>query len=162
MKRFTPTYVFKSIADIDDSFFKREKIHLVLLDIDNTLVEDNEPKPSEYSLLCIEKLKRLGLKLCLVSNNTKERVDAFNEGLGLYSVYRAHKPLGRKLESAIVKMGEKKENSLLIGDQLLTDIAAGNGCGIRTALVSPIDTSRENRFFKFKRFIENKIFLRNF
>lgn len=162
MNRFTPTYVFKSITDIDDSFFEKEKIHLVLLDIDNTLVEDNEPLPSEYSLLCINKLKNLGLKLCLVSNNKKKRVDSFNENLGLYSVYRAGKPFKKKLEKTIFEMGEKKENSLLIGDQLLTDIAAGNNCGIRTALVNPIDPSRENSFFKFKRFIENKLFLRNF
>lgn len=162
MKKFTPTYVFKSIEDIDNDFFKKEKIELVLLDIDNTLVEDNEPYPSEYSLSCINKLKDLGLKICLVSNNKKERVDKFNENLGLYAVFRAHKPSKKHLEETINKIGVKKENSLLIGDQLLTDIAAGNNCGIRTVLVNPIDTSRENLFFKFKRFIENKLFLRKF
>ncbi|MBP3361902.1 MAG: YqeG family HAD IIIA-type phosphatase [Clostridia bacterium] len=162
MKKFTPTYVFDSISDIDGDFLKREGISCVLLDIDNTLVPDNAPCPDARAEAFIELLKRKGIKPCLISNNKQSRVESFNAKLGLKAVHRAHKPLTRKMLRAVKELGAKKESVLFIGDQLLTDIYAGNRCGIRTCLVTPISLERENCFFKLKRFIEKKVLSRNF
>ncbi len=162
MKAFSPTYVFDSIDNIDSDFFNREKISCVLMDIDNTLVADNEPFADERAVCFIERLRAQDLKLCLISNNTEQRVASFNKDLGLKSVYRASKPFCRKINRAIKEMGANKYETLLIGDQLLTDILAGNRCGVRTALVTPINISKENTFFKFKRFIEKRLLNRNF
>ena len=162
MNLFQPTYVFKSIHDIDDDFFKREKISLVLLDIDNTLVPDNQPEADEGAVRFINRLKAENVGICLVSNNKKSRVDSFNRSFALKSIYRAAKPLPYKLNRVIWEEGAEKEKVLFIGDQLLTDILAANACGIRSVLVDPINVGRENLFFKFKRFIEKRIIKRNF
>ena len=162
MRYFEPTYVRKSVADIEDGFFQKEKVSCVLLDIDNTLVADNDPYPDELARTFIKRLAEENLKVCLISNNKLSRVLSFNEEFGLKAVHRAHKPFCRKINRALKEFGADKSATLFIGDQLLTDIAAGNRCGIRTMLVDPINSGKENSFFKFKRFIENYLLKRNF
>lgn len=162
MGKFTPTYIKNSVYDIEEKFFENEKIRCVLLDIDNTLVADNHPDPDEKVFRFIEMLKKNEIKVCLISNNKKERVDSFNVNLKLKNVYRAHKPFVRKMLCAIDEMSCSREETLFIGDQLLTDILAGNRAGIRTMLVNPINISKENTFFKLKRFIEKRILMREF
>lgn len=162
MKHFEPTYVRKSVAEIEDDFFKKEKVSCVLLDIDNTLVADNDPYPDESARAFIKRLRDENLKVCLISNNKLTRVLSFNSEFGLEAVHRAHKPFCRKMNIAIKQLGAAKAETLFIGDQLLTDVLAGNRCKIRTMLVDPINPGKENSFFKFKRFIENYLLKRNF
>ena len=162
MNPFVPTYTRKSVFEIEDGFFEKNNISCVLLDIDNTLVADNDPYPDEKATEFVSRLKSSELKICLVSNNKIGRVESFNSGFGLKAIHRAHKPFCRKLNRAIKELDAKKSETLLIGDQLLTDIPAGNFAGIRTMLVNPINPGKENLFFKFKRFIENYILKRNF
>jgi len=162
MKLFNPTYIYNSVWEIEEDFFYRENISLVLLDIDNTLVADNEPYADDKAKAFIKRLLDEGIKVCFVSNNKKTRVDSFNESFGLYSIWRAHKPLPYKINAVIKKMNVDKSRVLFIGDQLLTDIPAGNSSKIRTMLVTPINTAKENLFFKFKRFIEKRVLSRDF
>ena len=162
MKVFEPTYTRKSVSDIENGFFQKENISCVLLDIDNTLVADNEPYPDDSARAFIRRLNDEKLKICLVSNNKLSRVESFNGEFSLKAVHRAHKPFCRKINKAIRELGAVKEQTLFIGDQLLTDIPAGNRCHIRTMLVDPINPGKENSFFKFKRFIENYLLKRNF
>lgn len=162
MKAFSPTYIFDSVNDIGPDFFASEGIGCVLLDIDNTLVADNQPCPDELAIKFINRLRKEGLKICLISNNTLERVSSFNADFQLEAVHRAGKPFCRKINKIIKEFEIPKSRTLLIGDQLLTDVWAGNRCGIRTALVTPINLKKENTFFKFKRFIESRLLSRNF
>lgn len=162
MKGFVPTYIQKGIEDIEKDFFQKENIKCLLLDIDNTLVADNDPYPDENAIAFIQRLRDEGLKVCLVSNNKKTRVESFNSKFNLKAIHRAHKPFCRKMSKAIKELGAQKSETLFIGDQLLTDILAGNRCKIRTMLVNPINPGKENLFFKFKRFIENSLLKRNF
>lgn len=162
MKLFEPTYVRKSVSEIEDGFFKREGISCVLLDIDNTLVADNDPYPDDAARAFIKRVNDEKLKVCLVSNNKLSRVESFNGEFLLKAVHRAHKPFCCRMNKAIKELGATKEETLFIGDQLLTDMLAGNLCKIRTMLVDPINPGKENLFFKFKRFIENYLLKRNF
>ena len=54
---------------------------------------------------------------------------------------------------AIDTLGEGKEHTAALGDQILTDIVAGNRAGIFTILVPPIK-DKTNFFFKSKRLLE--------
>ena len=159
---FKPTYMVHSVNDIEKDFFKKENIKLVLCDIDNTLVADNEPYADDSAKKFVARMKQEEIELCLVSNNTRSRVDSFNSDFGLEYIYRARKPFCYKMDRLIRKKNADKDKVLFIGDQLLTDIPAGNRCKIRTMLVDPINISKENTFFKLKRFIEKKLLNRNF
>jgi 4-nitrophenyl phosphatase len=56
----------------------------------------------------------------------------------------AGKPFPFLMELSLEKLGTKKEETLVVGDRLETDIAAGQGAGIRCALVlSGISTKED-------------------
>ncbi len=162
MKVFKPTYERESVHHIEQDFFEKEGITCVLLDIDNTLVADNQPCADDGARSFISRLQGENIKICLVSNNNKQRVDSFNGEFNLHAVHRARKPLCYKINKIIRDYGMDKKEVLFIGDQLLTDIPAGNRSKIRTMLVRPINISKENNFFKIKRFIEKRVLDRNF
>ena len=50
-------------------------------------------------------------------------------------------------------LGATPENSVLLGDQLLTDAAAGNRAGMYVIIVPPIK-DKTSLFFRFKRWLE--------
>lgn len=156
VKKLYPDYIFKSISDIDADFFKSHGIKNVILDIDNTLVPYTEAKPDKKAEAFFERLKNENIKVCLVSNNSKKRVNKFNEQRGFYSYPRACKPLTGAIRRAIRNMNAKKEETALIGDQVFTDVLGGNFANITTILVEPIE-SRETAFFRFKRKWEKKV-----
>ncbi|MCX7714457.1 MAG: YqeG family HAD IIIA-type phosphatase [Clostridia bacterium] len=156
LKRFYPAYIYKSVADIEDDFFKKHNIKNVLLDIDNTLVPYTLEKPNEFAISFINRLKKEGLNICLVSNNSKSRVTLFNSDLGLNVRYRASKPLTHAIRSAMKSMGAKPSETAIIGDQLFTDIYSGNRMKLTTVLVEPLE-AKESRFFQLKRHMEKKI-----
>ena len=157
-----PEYEFKSILDIETDFFEKEGIKYLLIDIDNTLVADNAPDADENAISFLKGLEDRGISFYLVSNNSEERVKSFNRHLGYPSVFRAGKPFSKKIRAVMKKMGAKKENTALIGDQIFTDLLASKNAGIRMILVSPINTKIENTFFKLKRFLEKIVYKRRF
>lgn len=156
IKKLYPQFMYKSVADIEKDFFKKNNIKNVVLDIDNTLVPYTVAKPSKSALDFIDKLKAQNIKICLVSNNNKDRVRIFNEDLGLTVRHRAAKPLTMRLRSAMKEIGAKPSETAIIGDQIFTDVYCGNRMKIKTILVEPIE-NKENSFFKFKRKLEKKV-----
>lgn len=159
LKRLYPRYMYNSVADIEADFFKRNNIKNVILDIDNTLVPYTVAKPDEHALTFIKRLQDEGLNICLVSNNNKKRVELFNSELGLTARHRASKPLTMRLRSALKELGATPDNSVIIGDQVFTDVFCGNRMKMATVLVEPIE-NKENRFFQFKRKLEKKVIAR--
>ncbi len=154
---FSPDFRFESVGSIPGDFFKSNGIKYVVCDIDNTLIDDNEPEPDERAFSFLERLKRENIGICLVSNNNKDRVAAFNKDLGLHAVSRAAKPLGFRISRAVKKMGGTRKNTILIGDQIFTDIIGGKAAGLKTLLVTPVNPGKETRFFKVKRYFEKKV-----
>ena len=66
----------------------------ILFDVDNTLVEHNQP----VTLVAIElfqTLNEMGFKTCIISNNRDERVKPLAEALESDYVYKAGKPSAR-------------------------------------------------------------------
>ena len=57
-------------------------------------------------------------------------------------------------------LGAKKENTVLIGDQIFTDVYAGKRAGLLTVMVDPIE-AKETPFFGVKRRLE-KIVLKDY
>ncbi len=160
-KRFYPDYKFAKISDIPDSFFIQRGIRFAVLDIDNTLVSYTSPLPDDNARAFLNRLKALGIRYVFVSNNHKDRVKLFCEfvGSGDY-IYKANKPFVRKIKQAMKRMGAKAEDTVLIGDQVFTDIYAGKRAKLLSVMVDPID-AKETPFFGIKRKLE-KVVLKNY
>lgn len=113
-------------------------VRCVLLDRDNTLVpRDTHQAPPEVRDW-LRELHVHGIAVCMVSNNFHTReVCASAEELGCAVVHHAMKPAPVAIRVALATMGVPAEHTVLVGDQLLTDMIAGNLAGVRTILVKP-------------------------
>jgi HAD superfamily phosphatase (TIGR01668 family) len=102
-------------------------------------------------------LKQLGFQVMIVSNNTRMRVSRFADPLDIPFIHAAKKPLTIAFKKALRLLGTAREETVVIGDQLLTDVLGGNRMGLFTILVVPI--SRQDGFFtRINRRIERLVF----
>lgn len=153
MSWFVPDYIFARYSDVTPEFLKKIGVRALLIDIDNTLAPYEQAEPDENIKAWFDALDKAGIKATLVSNNDRERVELFNKTLGLPAYYKSGKPFAKNLKKAMAEMGSDKNNTAMLGDQLLTDAMAGKHIGLRAIIVPPI-RDKQNAFFRAKRALE--------
>lgn len=156
-ERFRCTYSYKTVFDIDYELLKNDGISALLFDIDNTLASYADSVPDEKTADLIKKLCGRGFKIFFLSNNSGKRVGTFAESVGVPCISRAAKPLVFNIRRAMRKLGAEKSETVLIGDQLFTDIWGANRAGIKSVLVEPVSANNEDKFVAFKRRFEKMI-----
>lgn len=152
MKKLIPFAHAKSLYEIEPEFFKSNNVNTLMVDLDNTLDSYKLRKPSDNAIDLINKLKASGLNIVIISNNKRDRVKEYADVLGVDFTWYTGKPFPRKINKYVKEKGLKKENIMIVGDQLMTDILAGNRAKIRTILTEKIvkedqPTTRFNRLF---------------
>lgn len=130
-----------------------------ILDLDNTLSMHGSPAAEQGVCEWLEDMRRLGMKLTVLSNNTKKRVEPLAKELGLDFIAFGCKPLTVGISRALRKMRLPKRSVALVGDQIFTDILGGNLKRIPTILVEPFHME-DKVSFKIKRKLENIVFKR--
>ena len=152
----SPKYYFDKISDIDLNKLKQKNIDTILLDLDNTLVPwyNSYIDPEIYNWL--NNIRMNNFKVCIISNGLSIRVKRISKELGFPFISNAIKPSTRSIVKALKMLNSKPENTVIIGDQIFTDILAGNRLGLTTILVKPL-AKVELITTKFIRIIEKKI-----
>ena len=148
-----PEYKFESFDMVSADFLVSIGVHGVLLDIDNTLEPYEHPIPGEHVMRWLQSLADKGIKAAIVSNNNLKRVSLFNKDIGMPAYAKAAKPFKKNLLRAMADIGTTKDDTIFIGDQILTDVWAAHNAGIRAILVPPINDKRDP-FTRFKRLLE--------
>ena len=116
-----------------------EGISCVLIDRDNTCVPRDADTAPEEIVAWLDEVRSRGIKTCVVSNNFhSKQVEESARELGCEVVHHAMKPAPFAVWKAMRLMGATADETVLIGDQLFTDAAAGNFAGVRTILVKPL------------------------
>lgn len=156
IKRLYPTQMMESIYDLPLDQLKNEGIKGIIFDIDNTLVPYDVAEPTDQIMTFFEQLQQQGFHIILVSNNSQDRVIKFNEKLKVLALHKANKPLKKNFTKALNLLGCSAKETIIVGDQIFTDIYGGNRAGIRTYLVSPISDKDEWQV-KLKRKLEKWI-----
>jgi uncharacterized protein len=157
LKHFLPNEHVKSILDITPNHLKDMGIKGIITDLDNTLVEWDRPNATPQLIKWLEDMKKNNILVTIVSNNRSQtRVKVFSDPVQIPFIYQAKKPMGRAFHKAISQMNIKREEAVVIGDQLLTDILGGNRSGFHTILVVPV-AQTDGFFTKFNRFVERRI-----
>ena len=150
---FVPEYRFEKFNMASAEFLLSIGVKGIVLDIDNTLEPYEHATPGAHVIKWLEELHTAGIKTAIVSNNGKERVELFNKEIGMPAYYKASKPFRRNVLRAMADMGTDKTNTVLMGDQVFTDVWAAHNTGIRAILVPPINDKRD-LLTKFKRRLE--------
>lgn len=158
-KRLKPDLYLNSVYELDTIALKAKGIKAIIVDIDNTLVSWDAKVPDEKVNDLVCKLSAEGYKICILSNNTRKRVEEFNKCLNLPAIHEAIKPSKAAFRRAMKLMGTDYSNTAVIGDQLFTDVLGGNRLGLYTVLVSPI-SDKEFAWTRFVRMIEKAVLKR--
>lgn len=140
MKFLYPKQRVKRVTDISVSDLLNRGIECLLIDLDNTLTEWNNPQLTKDVAGWLQNLKDHGIKVCIVSNNSNGRVESFACNCQLSWVGKAGKPRRKGFLAGMKQMDSKPEQTAVVGDQIFTDIFGGNRAGLYTILVDPIST----------------------
>ena len=155
MAYLKPDIYKQSIFDIYYKKLLKSNIKCLVFDLDNTLgLIDEEYCPDKTKKL-IKKLKKDFLVI-IISNNTEKRIAKYKNELELDAVSFAMKPLTVGLGKIKRRYNLEKNEMLMIGDQIVTDVLAGNRFKIMTILVDPLG-EKDLKITGLNRLIENKI-----
>lgn len=153
MKIFKPTYLIKNTFDITVADLKKIGVKSVFSDLDNTLVAWNNKDSNQKLREWLSDLKSSGIQVVIISNNTNQRVSRVADDLNVEYQAWSLKPLPRGIKSTIKKYNLQKNQVIMLGDQIMTDVIAANLSGVRSILVKPLvdDDGFQtviNRFFE--------------
>lgn len=151
-----PQEYHNSIFEIDLDRLRRMGKRAIILDLDNTLVRWNDPTPTPKLLEWLAAVRAHGLMPCIVSNNSGPRVGEFAARAGVPFVPSAAKPRVKGFRQAMRQLGVAPDETVVVGDQLFTDVLGGNRAGAYTILVVPIDR-REFIGTRLVRLIERRV-----
>lgn len=127
-----------SVEHIDVDELVDGGVRCVLVDRDNTLVPRDTKVAPQAVRDWLAELAEVGIGVCMVSNNFHtSSVCASAADLGIRVVHHALKPAPFSVRRALRMMGATAEQAILVGDQVFTDVMAGNLAGVRTVLVRP-------------------------
>lgn len=157
MKSLYPKIYLNKVEDITIQTLIKNKIKLLILDVDNTLI-DYYKNLSEEVINWAKEMKGQGIKLYILSNtNNEEKVKTVAQKLDIKYKHFAMKPLKRGFKYIQKETNIKPENIAVVGDQIFTDVLGGNRSKMFTILVEPIDSKKDYWYTAWKRPIENKI-----
>ena len=157
MKKLYPNIYLKKVEDITIETLIKNKIKLLILDVDNTLI-DYYKKLSEDIIKWAKEMKGQGIKLYILSNtNNEQKVEKVAQTLQIPYKHFAMKPLKRGFKYIQKETNINPENIAVVGDQIFTDVLGGNRSNMFTILVDPIDEKKDYWYTAWKRPIENKI-----
>ena len=134
-----PRQMAATIYDINLQPLWDSGYQYMIIDVDNTITAWNDYQASDKLINWITEVKKKGFRICLLSNNQQNKVQEFAMELGVIAAPKGGKPFSQAFQSALTALGADANNTLIIGDQLFTDILGGNRAGLYSILVEPID-----------------------
>lgn len=154
--KLKPTYIYDKIEDIPFEVFEKNNITGIIFDADNTII-DHTRELFESKKEYIDKLKEKGYNICILSNTFSERkIRNLMKELDVNGLCSAMKPSLKGFNMSLNLLNAKKENVIMIGDQLFTDIYGANRFGIKSIFVNPMNKI-EDAVTMIKRPLENYI-----
>lgn len=152
-----PIEYVDTILKIDFENIKEKGYENYILDIDNTVAKKKSDIDPEICKRILEAKEKGYIKnICLVSNlvikndKRKERAEHIARQLGGIKLICAYglksKPFNASFIEAMKAMKAETENTVVIGDQIFTDILGANRLGLYSILVKPLG---KDNFFNF-------------
>ena len=152
-----PKIKLNRVTDISAPILKKHGIKALILDVDNTLSTHHGEVLTDGLEDWLQKMKKNGVKLVILSNSKQTRVEPFANKINLPFISMGLKPLPFKFSSARKLLGTKRRETAIVGDQIFTDTLGGNLYGVTTILLDPIKLE-SSKSFKFKRKIERAVY----
>lgn len=151
-------YDFVWEINLDD--LKSQGVKTLFVDLDSTLLANNQRFLSLKHLNWVQTCKEYGFEVIILSNNrSRRRVKRALDQIQCNGMFMACKPFTFCIHYLARKYNVELQSSVVIGDQVLKDVIVGNWLKIHTILVKPLDL-KQSLFFRlqkeFEEFILNK------
>lgn len=156
LKKFLPAGFVDEVFQIRPEHLKERGIKGMIIDLDNTLVAWDCANATPEIIEWLESILEVGVRVVIVSNNNQIRVQDFCNPLQIPFIAKANKPLGGAFRRALKVLGTRREETIVVGDQLLTDIFGGNRQKLHTILVNQV-VSSDAKITTFNRNLESFI-----
>ncbi|TET54723.1 MAG: YqeG family HAD IIIA-type phosphatase [Actinobacteria bacterium] len=138
IKWLTPDAYYDSIYAINIDDLSKQGIEGIIIDLDNTLIpRDKKDTPSRL-IEWLDNIEKNDLRLCVVSNNKHSRGKAISEKINRPVVSMARKPSRSAFKKALDILKTPEDKTVVIGDQIFTDVMGGRRMGLKTILVVPL------------------------
>ena len=151
-----PNMYRKSVYEIDYSKLKKRGYKNLIFDIDNTILPVDDKKVPKKLKELFQKLKKDGFNIIIVSNNNLNRVKEPAKELDVQYLSNAKKPSKESFDKAIHILKSTVFDTVMIGDQMLSDIAGAKEYGLYTILVDPLE-KKYNIQTKISRILQDRI-----
>ncbi len=146
-----PNYWAPRFEDIDFSFVLNEKRRYLCVDLDNTLLPQKGHQVTDSVLQCLESLRQQQAfeDICLISNvmlpgHRVSRLYRLAEVMAIKHVVPCYfwnrKPGFQPFSKALSLLKAKPEETVMVGDQIFSDIVGGNRSGLFTVWLDPISS----------------------
>lgn len=154
-----PNIKLHGITDITVELLEQHDIKALLLDVDNTMSTHHGTVLTDGLMEWIATMQESGIKLMVLSNSKRFRIEPFAARIGLPFISLGCKPLPTGYLRGVKALGEKRKNVAIVGDQIFTDILGGNIVGVKSILLTPIKLE-DGWSFKVRRKLEKKLYKR--
>lgn len=151
-----PTVAVSKIVEITPELLQTIAVKGLILDVDNTLAGHGDHVPFAGTIEWSHKMRKSGIRLIIVSNNTRTRVAPFAAQYDLPFLSRAMKPLPPAYRKACRQMQLNPRQVAVVGDQVFTDVLGANLSFVKSILLKPV-TIEQSRSFRIRREWEKKI-----
>lgn len=148
--KLIPTYIFNDVTEIKPEFINSINIKGLLIDLDGTLESSKTMRPSEKILVWLKSLETNNIKFAIVSNNNTNRVSSFCKDTNIKFLAKAMKPFKTGMKKGLEILDMKPNEVMMVGDQIFTDVLAGNKMGLKTAYIYSIDLAKGHIAFRHK------------
>ena len=137
---FLPAHAVASLLEVDlDQLWDQGK-RLILLDVDHTIVKWRAEEFPAGVEDWVKRAKEKGFDLCILSNTRNpERLARLAAKLQVETVRDKFKPSPAMFRLAMIKFKRKPQETLMIGDQIFTDVLGANRCGIDAIWVQKME-----------------------
>ena len=156
MALFLPTVAVDKVTDITPELIKNMKASAIILDVDNTLAVHGSQIPFKGTIEWTRSMRKNDINILIMSNNFKKRVEPFEAQYGLPFMYLSLKPLPLGYFRAIYKMGVKRKDVVVVGDQIFTDVIGSNLAFMKSILLVPTGKEKSMSFL-IRRSLEKPI-----
>ncbi len=153
---FFPSAVCNRVTDITEELLRGLGAEALLLDVDNTLAPDGSQEPFPGTVEWTYQIRRAGFKILILSNNFKDRVEPFARQYGLPYLSVAMKPLPAGYLLAAGRLKTERKKTVVVGDQIFTDIIGANLAGMKSILLTPAQ-EESSVSFKIRRALERPV-----
>lgn len=133
-----PDHAVRGLADVPLDLLAAWKVRGIIVDLDNTLVGYTELAVTPEVQAWLARAHAAGFRMVLLSNNFNVRVTAIGDALGIPTVANALKPLPTGFLRAMRLLGTRRHETVVVGDQLFTDVLGAKVVGLRTILTEPL------------------------